>query len=221
MNERFRQPIWLIPLSIAGLVALVGWYGDTRLRHRIEEELKDDLTTTLNANVTALTIWMTNQTRLAAFMAEEPEIRKLSVAILEQSPRPGIERGRPPDSPEQEMFSSYLRPRLRTVSYDAAQLVNTNFVVAANCGPGRMRLAGTSVSEAQTNKLAELFSSGQPFIITPYKPTMPSRPRRPREGAPDRGPFGPPSDELGDPVRVLVRAPASARRGGAAAGILP
>jgi hypothetical protein len=220
MKDRFRQPIWIIPLVIAGLVALIGWYGNSRLRHTIETQLKADLATTLDANVTALSIWMTNQTRLAAFMAEEPEIRKLSLAILEQPLRLGDARRRPPDSPEVEEFSSYLRTRLNTISYDAAQLVNTNFVIAANSGPGRMRLAGTSVSDAQTNKFAELFASGQPFIITPYKPEMPSGLRPPQRGGPSESrafgppPFGPPTDGKGPARRPGTNDLSGRRRAG-------
>jgi serine/threonine protein kinase len=195
MKGRFRQPIWMIPLAIAGLVALIGWFGSDRLRHTIEAQLKAELATTLNANVTALTIWMTNQTRLAAFLEEEPEVHKLSLAILEQPLNPGNGRGRPPDSPEMDEFSTYLRPRLARVNYDAAMVVNTNFLVAANCGPGRMRLAGTPVSEAQTNKFAELFESARPVIITPYRPEPPPRPRLPpQRGGPQPPPFGPSPD---------------------------
>ena len=222
MKARFRQPIWIIPLLIAGLVALIGRYGNARLRHTIEAQLKADLATTLNANVTALNIWMTNQTRLAAFMADEPEIRRLSRAILDQPPRLGDARGRPPDSPELEEFSSYLRTRLNLISYDAALLVNTGFVVAANSGPGRMRLAGTSVSDAQTNKFAELFASGRPFIITPYKPEMPSGLRPPQRGGPPEPrsfgspPFGPPTAGRGPARRPGTNDFSGRRRAGSA-----
>ena len=193
MKGRFRQPIWMIPLAIAGLVALVGWFGNTRLRHAIETQLKAELAATLDANATALNIWMTNQTRLAAFLAEEPEVHSLSLAILEQPLRLANAKGRPPESPDMEQFSTYLRTRLSKVNYDAALLVNTNFLVAANSGPGRMRLVGTPVSEAQTNKFAELFASGQPFIITPYRPEPPPRPRVPlKRPSLEPLPFGPP-----------------------------
>ena len=191
MKGPFRQPIWVIPLAIAGLVALVGEFGNARLRHTVETQLKAELVATLEANVTALNIWMTNQSRLAAFIAEEPEIRSRSLAILRDAPRPAAGRGRPPDSLEVEKFSQYLRTRLGKVNYGAARLVATNFMVAANSEPGRMRLAGTFVSESQTNKFAELFASGQPFIITPYKPERPvglrPPPRRARQDLPSIG----------------------------------
>jgi hypothetical protein len=64
MTGRLRQPIWIVPLAIAGLVALFGWWGNARLRQTIEQQLKADLGVTLDANVTALEIWTTNQSRI-------------------------------------------------------------------------------------------------------------------------------------------------------------
>jgi Protein kinase domain len=197
MPGRLRQPIWIIPLAAAGLVALFGAWGNTRLRQAIEDELKADLTATLNANVTALDIWMTNQTKLASLLAEEPRLRTIMTVILEKSDsvEPGF-RDLPKDFEE---FNSYLRPRLNQVNYDAAQLLRTNFVVVAACGPGLQRSLGTSVSEAHTNKFAELFASGKAIIITPYKPEPLPAPRPPFA----RGRGGPPSFDrpFGGPFR--------------------
>src|SRR5437660_1656715 len=83
MISRFRQPSWIVPLAVAGLVAVFGWWGDARLRQTIEEELKSDLTATLDANVTALEIWTTNQEKLAITLSEEPRVRALATRIFD------------------------------------------------------------------------------------------------------------------------------------------
>src|SRR5260370_37848795 len=97
----FRQPIWIFPLVIAVLVALFGWWGDARLRDTIEEQVKDQLAATLNANVTALQVWMTNQTKLAAILAEEPKVRTRALTILEKSYQEGFDGKKPPDPQNQ------------------------------------------------------------------------------------------------------------------------
>ena len=179
MSQRIKLPLWTLPLVIAALVAVLGWWGNGRLRATIEEELKTQLSVTLNANVTALGIWTTNQTRLAMALAEDSQVRALAIQNL-QAPRP-LRRDVSP-SPEQEQFASYLRPRLGQLGYGAAQLVNTNFFVIASSA--RTQPPGNAlVSDAHTNKFTELFASGEPVMITPFKPEMLVQRRFARNGS--------------------------------------
>src|SRR6266581_1509334 len=83
-DRRLRQPIWIVPLVIAALVAAFGWWGNTRLRQTIEGQLKAELTATLDANVTALNIWTTNQAKLATSLADEPEVKTLALRVFEK-----------------------------------------------------------------------------------------------------------------------------------------
>lgn len=164
---RLKLPMWLLPLVIAVLVALFGWWGYGQLRATIEGGLKAQLTATLNANVTALGIWSTNQTRLATAVADDPNIRRPAIAILE-----------PPDAwrdsrqlPDLESFIMALRPRLSQLGYNTGQLVDTNFEVVATSQ--RLQwLGNTMVSDTHTNKFAELFVTGEPVIITPFRPEL-------------------------------------------------
>ena len=120
MSERFKLPVWILPLAMALLVAGLGWWGNSRLRANIEDGLKAQLTTTLNANVTALSIWATNQTRLATSLAEDSEVRSLASAIL-LSPHPS--RRDASSSSEIGRFAGYLNPRLTQLGYGAATSV--------------------------------------------------------------------------------------------------
>jgi serine/threonine protein kinase len=202
MTGRLKQPIWIVPLIIAGLVALFGWWGNDRLRQNIEDQLKAELTTTLNANVTALEIWTTNQTRLATSLAEQPQVRTLASRILEHTPQAAGQNGRSSNLVDAEQLANYLRPRLRQMGYEIAQLVSTNFVVVASSPRGRLG-AGLPVAEAQTNKFSELFASGQPIIITPFKPEL-TVPRR----------YAPPgrTNDFADELSVSNRAALRPRR---------
>jgi hypothetical protein len=171
MTSRFKQPIWMLPLVIAGLVALFGWWGNHELRQTIEQQLQAQLTSTLNANVTALEIWTTNQTRLATALVSEPEVRDRAIRILDRSELEPNAAGNATNAADAELLIRYLRPRLNQLGYETAQLVNTNFTIVA----GSMRFRpgpALQVSEAHTNKFAELFSSGGPVIITPFKPEL-------------------------------------------------
>ena len=169
MLGRLKLPLWVLPLPIAGLVALLGWWGNHLLRATIEGQLQAQLTSTLNANVTALGIWSTNQTRLATVLAEDPDVRAYATAIL-TAPPPGRREYR--GLPELEQFVEDLRPRLYRLGYSSAQLVNSNFVVVANSLRPQLMGNNNVVSDAHTNKFAELFATGQPVIITPFRPEL-------------------------------------------------
>jgi tRNA A-37 threonylcarbamoyl transferase component Bud32 len=139
------------------------------LRVTIEGGLKTQLTTTLIANTTALGIWATNQTRLATALVSDSSVRELASQILLAPPR-AFRRGAPPP-PEMGQFIEELRPRLNELGYGQAQLVNTNFLVVADSV--RPQIPGNLlVSDAHTNKFAELFASGEPVLITPFKPEL-------------------------------------------------
>src|SRR3989475_6606807 len=172
MRSRLRQPLWIVPLVIAGLVALFGWWGNARLRQTIETGLKADLTATLDANVTALEIWTTNQAKLATALAAEPKIRELAIRILEVFQQSGGDSKKIADLRETEELGNYLRPRLNKVGYEMAHLVSTNLVVVAGSMRGRPRPI-MPVYEEHLEKFSELFASGQPVVITPFKPKRP------------------------------------------------
>ena len=175
MTGRNKLPIWLFPLAIAVVVALLGWWGNCRVRDAIEVDLKADLTTTLNANVTALEIWATNQMRMATSLVAEPTVHNLAGRIL-NAPLP---HGNVLPSDDADQLGNYLRPRLGFMGYGIAQLVNTNYFVAANSIRGQFGI-GEPISEAHMEKYQELFATGQPIIITPFKMETPT----------DRRPYG-------------------------------
>ena len=178
MSNRLKLPVWVVPLAIAGLVAIFGWWADDRLRQTIKGQLRAELATTLDANVTALEIWTTNQMKLASSLVSEPTVRNEAERILEAGPPA---RGSLTELADVERFGNYLRPRLHQLGYETAQLVDTNFIVVATSLRVRWG-TGLPVSDAHTNKFAELFASGQPVLITPFKPELLLRRHVPRPG---------------------------------------
>ena len=168
MTGRLKQLFWVLPLLLAGLVAGMGWWGNCRLRETIQNELKAQLATTLNANVTALGIWATNQSRLAVSLAEDAHLQSIARRIFQADPR--VRQNLPP-LPDVNEFVRDLKPRLTQLGYETAQLVNSNFMIVANSQRGPLG-ANVLVSDAHTNKFAELFATGKPVIITPFKPEL-------------------------------------------------
>jgi serine/threonine protein kinase len=176
--------IWIIPLISALLVASVGWWADGRLHRVIEQNLKENLQSALDANVTSLEIWMDLQKRIATSWAGDPGIRTQALEVLGRSPAMPTNRFIPPERfSAQPLANGNLGERLRDLGYQMAQLVNTNLLVVSENGRMRGRL-GQPVPEVLRPKYEELFETGQPRIITPFKVPRPTMMRRggPREG---------------------------------------
>ena len=199
MTPPIKSSTWIVPLAFAGLVALFGWWGTGRLRQTMEGQLKAELATTLEANVTALEIWMGTEERLATALAEEPTTRDLALKVLQHAEVARSDTRSPSSSPELEELTRQLRPRLSKLGYQIAHLVSTNYLTLTTPQRGRMR-SWSPVYEEHLDKFAELFTTGNPVIITPFRPKRPrfegppnfSRP--PREPDASRPPQPPPGD---------------------------
>ncbi len=183
---------WTAPLIVAALVAAFGFWCNSRVRQTIESQLKGDLTTVIDANVTALEIWITNQFNLATSLASEPRIHELAIEALlnHESAEPFRPRDADPDrqAPPTEDFDQILRPRLQQVGYHIAHLVGTNLGIVAGSNRGRFR-GRPSVLDEHTNSFQKLFASAEPILITPFRPfSRPPRPGWPPDGPP-RGAF--------------------------------
>lgn len=199
--------IWLIPLLTALLVAGVGWWADTQLRQVIRQELANDLQSALDANVTALEIWMANQKRIAASLAEEPRLKELANRLLSADHASGTNRTALAELSRQLLVSERFGERLHTLGYTMAQVVDTNLMVVSENARGRGRI-GQPVLADLAPKYRELFATGEPQIITPFKaprpPWLQRNPPRPR--SPDDG--HEPPERMGRRFAPMLRDPA-------------
>jgi len=189
--------IWLVPLGLALLVGGAGWWADRELGEAIQLELRDDLESTLDANVTALEIWMENQKRLAAALADEPGLKTVALRLLEPSANSVTNRAPLGERARELLAGEHLHARVRALGYGMVQLVSTNFTVVSDTGRRRSREGG-KVPEDLQSKYAELFAKGEPIVITPFKLKPPEFPRGPGSRA-GRSPR-PPAEGSGRPA---------------------
>ncbi len=192
------KSIWLAPLLIAALVGVVGWWADHQLRQTIQHELRADLEATLDANVTALEIWMENQKRIAAALADEPRLKVVALKLLDHTDSATTNRVLLGELSRELITGERLQERVRALGYGMVQLVSSNMTVVSDVGRRRSR-QGNLVFEELQPKYAELFLHGEPIIITPFKVKPPEFPRRSgnRPGNEQRPPlnrFGPRSN---------------------------
>lgn len=174
---RRGKHIWLVPLLLAVLVGGVGWWVDRGLRRTIQQELHNNLQSTLDANVTALEIWMENQKRIATTLVDEPRLRTVAMRLFDQPADNFTNRMLLGELSRELLAGERLQERVRSLGYNMVQLVNSNMMVVSDVGRRRSR-QGNKVFEELQPKYAELFTNGEPILITPFKVRPPGPPRR-------------------------------------------
>lgn len=200
-----HRSLLLTTLAAAALILSIGWWSQNAVRRTLEDNLRNELRTAIEANVTALDLWIHAQLRTATLLATDPTIRDPANAVLEQTRLnppatnngPGGGRFGSPD-PTTSALARALDERLPIAGYQAAVLVGTNGRVVASSGRMRLR-PGTAVPADHAELFHRVLTNGKPALVTPFKPVRPRgrggsggrRGEGPGGGGSSMGPMGP------------------------------
>ncbi|MFN3408851.1 MAG: serine/threonine protein kinase [Limisphaerales bacterium] len=172
------KPIWIVPLLTAAAVALAGWWADGQLRRVTEREVRANLAATLDANVTALDIWIGTQKRVAQALADEPRFRAAALEVLAAPPATNqLSRLETGTLVRQLLTGERFLERAQSLGFAGVLVLHTNFTIAAGDGRGRGR-AGGPVPEELHPKYREALEQNRPVLVTPFKPPRPELFRR-------------------------------------------
>lgn len=210
-------------LAAALIILAIGGWSLNAVQRTIEGRLRSELGTAIEANVTALRVWIQGQMRTASLLAADPSIRGPAEALLERNrtnpppagfgsgPRPGPFI--PPDAePVMGTLIATLEERLRLTGYPGAVLVGPQGRVVAAFGRLRVR-PGSMVPTDHLELFQRVFTNGQPALVTPFKPVRPGgrgrgaipggrNPNGPETFGPARDGMGPPPEGSGPPART-------------------
>ena len=170
-------------LAAATVILLIGGWSLNAVQRTIEGRLRSELGTAIEANVTALNVWIQGQMRTASLLAADPSIREPAQALLERSrtnpppagfgsgPRPGAF---PPSDADPVLGSlvGTLDERLRLTGYPGAVLVGPQGRVVAAFGRLRVR-PGSMVPNDHLELFQRVLTHGQPALVTPFKQVRP------------------------------------------------
>lgn len=73
-QERFIKK-WLIPLLVAVIIAIVGFFSNAAVENAIKDDLAGELQALLDADIAALQIWQEAQKKAVESIIAEPEVR--------------------------------------------------------------------------------------------------------------------------------------------------
>ena len=80
MSKR-RMPPWALPLVIAVLVGSVGWWAQATVEGAVKQQLGADLSTLLDAEVAALSMWLDIEKSETQKLAITPENLTFSTIV--------------------------------------------------------------------------------------------------------------------------------------------
>ncbi len=123
-----RKQLWIWPIAAAAVLGLSGWLVSRSVENAMRERRIDELTTILNADISALRIWITQQSTNAVLIADDPPLKAIADKLLAA--------GADDDSqvtlvhsPAQKELRQYLKPYLQRCGYVGFVLVSPRGIV--------------------------------------------------------------------------------------------
>jgi hypothetical protein len=135
--------------------------------------IADDLRTILDADVTALTIWLQSQVVAAGVAAEEPLVRGAVERLIDLEERIGVDRAALLASPAQSELRTYLEPLMRANEYLGFAVIDRQGKILAS----RYDDTVGSPLSASTSSLTELAEKGVATVSHPFIPETSLRDR--------------------------------------------
>ena len=83
-----KRQLWLWPLVAALVLGGLGWWVRGDVEQAMRENLASELTTILNADVQALTLWTKDQEAVARSLAQSPALGPLVRQLVAASEQP-------------------------------------------------------------------------------------------------------------------------------------
>lgn len=167
-RSRFGFRWWYLVAGVL-LLAAVGWGANTYLERAIKRQKAVELATLLDADVTAMRVWLDSEKGLATVVAGDPVVRQLVSDLLTTAePREGA-RERLLASPSLVALRTYLRPIARARGY-------IDFVVSSPSGMVLAAARDHAVGNAALVRHAHFLApaiGGLSMVSRPFRAEVP------------------------------------------------
>jgi hypothetical protein len=126
------RQLWLWPILAAFLLGVVGWWVHHSVEQAMREELADQLTTILNADIEALRTWIKDQEAIARSLAYLPTLRPKIQDLLAIASRPDATAGTLLQSRAQAELRALLKPFLENFGFADFAVVSPSMEIVAS-----------------------------------------------------------------------------------------
>jgi PAS domain S-box-containing protein len=196
---RFRS--WYVPVLAAAVLVVGGYLAYVEIERRLKNQLAEELTAILNADVTALGLWIDSQKKTAEVQAGEPTVRSCVMDLV------GLAQN--PDCTPQSLLKSESLTRLRQYLLPICQAYGyIGFVVTDHRGINVAALFDDPLgrrSLADRGDFIPRALAGETLMTKPFPAeiALPDEQGVFRNGRPTMFVATPVYDDRGQPVAVL------------------
>jgi hypothetical protein len=126
-----RKQLWIWPILAALILGLCGWWVSRSVENAMRERRIDELNTILQADITALRIWMVEQGVDANFIAKDDGILPMVESLLKTAKDSSSVERALMQSKAQDELRAYLKPELESGNYSGFFLISPEGVILA------------------------------------------------------------------------------------------
>lgn len=116
-SQLLREHVWIRPLIIAAILSCLGWYLYSTVEKTMKQDMMSELQTILDADVTALTIWLEAEEANAKVISNRPDVRWLVDMLALQANEPDMTRFKLLSSQEMKQLREIMTHWLKTHHY--------------------------------------------------------------------------------------------------------
>ncbi len=164
-----RVRMWIIPLTAAFAVGLIGWWAITSVSSAMRATLKKDLQTNLSADVTALRKWIESQEKICKLLNRDSTLNLLIGDLTQRTSGMDVSSKFLSNLPLQSRIRGYLTNRLEAIGYSGYAIIGKEGFILGAQSDG---LLGQRILTQNLTKLNKLFETGDSQLITPFKSTV-------------------------------------------------
>lgn len=160
----FRRHLWIGPLGTTLVLVIVAFWARVKIDEGIEQQLTGELLSIVNADATAMELWLRSQTSSVQLIAQDATVRQSVRAMLKAVDKdPTVaELLR---APEASQVQQAITPLLQTQGYLSYVVIDRAHCIVAATAPtlvGQKALPG--YTDFATTALAEGATVSRPFM---------------------------------------------------------
>jgi len=195
-----RKQLWVWPIVAAVMLGVIGLFLRERIETASKAELADQLQTLLQADVTALQIWLETQRSHAVSAAADRRVRRLTAELVSTADS-GADKLQLLQSPQLAELRDEFQPMMEMQDYHGFAVIDRdNRILAAS----RDDAIGRDDFPFQEGIMAKIFA-GRSTVSRPFKSAMVLHAEQgpPRAGVPTMFVTAPILDEGGKVIAAL------------------